>query len=335
MLETPEELDFSWARKGHDVPLDSAGSDRLQTSEKLWHKIKSFHDEKGLDAVISYCYTHDIEAEVIRQTVQMGVPWINFYCDSTHMFEKVEGLARIVSLNWFPETAAISHYEALGVPYLHKPFAMNPECLPDLTCHKPEHSLAFIGLPTSNRITLLGFLRLHGCHIVIRGNSWRGENTNPFYNPAPRTGRFLKALLQPNLGEKVMRRALWPLVRNMAAGPLSDNDFNSFVQSCLVVLGLNQGKDAQGRFASYLKFRDIEFPGYGCCYLTEHNQDVAQVFEVGKEVLTYNGMREAAQHAKRMRREPAQAAAIGRAARERVLNEHVWEKRLQHIAEKL
>lgn len=334
-LVTPEGLDFSWARKGHDTPLNLMSAERLQTSEKLLDGIKAAHAERGLDAVISYCYSHDLQAEVIQETVRMGVPWINFYCDSTHMFEKVEELARLVSLNWFPEMAAVSKYRALGVPYLCEPFAMNPECLPDLTCQSIRHPVAFIGLPTSNRITLLGCLKLYGCRTVIRGNGWLGEGVDPFYNRVPRSRRFLKALFQPNLGEKILRRALWPSVRRMAEGPLSDQEFEGFVRSSLVLLGLNQGKDAHGHFASYLKFRDVEFPGYGCCYLTEHNPDVERVFEIGKEVLTYRGMKEAAAQVKRMEKEPETARGIGQAARKRVLSEHTWAKRLQGLAARL
>ncbi|MCF7763888.1 MAG: glycosyltransferase [Verrucomicrobia bacterium] len=334
-LVTPEDLDFSWARRGHDLALDPNQPERLETSEKLWTSIKRAHENRGLDAVISYCFTDDLEPEVVRNTQALGVPWINFYCDSTHMFSKVEALARLVSLNWFPESAAIPRYTALGVPHLCAPFAMNPDRLPDLNCRNPEHPVAFIGLPTTNRITLLGCLRLHGCRTTIRGNGWLGENADPFYNPAPRSSRFLKALFQPNLGEKLLRRALWPTVRKMAAGPLPDEEFNSFVRSCQVMLGLNQGKDAEGRFESYLKFRDVEFPGYGCCYVTEHNPDVERVFEVGREVLTYRGMREAAEQIKRVRKEPGRAASIGKAARERVLREHVWARRLEQLANSL
>jgi spore maturation protein CgeB len=125
---------------------------------------------------------------------------------------------------------------------------------------------------------------------------------------------------------------LWPLVKRKARGALSDGEFETFVKSCRMVLGLNQGKDRHGRFASYLKFRDVEFPGYGCCYLTEHNDDVADVFEVGNEVLTYRNMWEAADQIRRVRRAPEQARQIGVAGRQRVLAEHVWAVRLEQLA---
>jgi len=32
--------------------------------------------------VISYCFSSDIDPALIERTVDLGVPWINFYCDS-------------------------------------------------------------------------------------------------------------------------------------------------------------------------------------------------------------------------------------------------------------
>ena len=58
------------------------------------------------------------------------------------------------------------------------PFALNPERLPNLTSGSPMHAVAFIGLPSSNRITQLGLLRLFGCRVEIRGNGWVGGGSN-------------------------------------------------------------------------------------------------------------------------------------------------------------
>lgn len=335
VLVTPETLDFSWARQGHDVETGPLEKERAATSEQLWKQIQSARQEHGLDAVISYCYAQDVDPGLVQQTIQSGVPWVNFYCDSTHMFEKVEALARLVSLNWFPESAARDRYQALGVPWLCQPYAMNHEALPELVSREPAFSAAFIGLPSTNRITQLGWLRLFGCPAEIRGHGWVGENQNPFHSPIPRSQRLAKALFRRGLGEKIIRRLLWPLVKTQAHGPLGDAEFPEFVRRCRIVLGLNQGRDAQGRFASYLKFRDVEFPGYGCCYLTEHNDDMAGAFAVGEEVLTYRNMWEAAAEIKRLQREPARAIQIGEAGRRRVLASHTWSVRLGQLAERL
>jgi hypothetical protein len=332
-LVIPQELDYTWARQGN---LDAAAmaAERLRTSEQLFKRIQTAHQERGLDAVFSYCFSTDLVLDVVRDTIKMGVPWINFYCDSVHMFDRVEALARLTSLNWFPETQAIPQYQALGVPYLCAPYAFNPQWLPDLTNRSALHPAVFIGQPSTNRITQLGWLRVFGCPVEIRGKGWVGDKT-PFYSPIPASQRLLKVFFKPNLGEKILRRMLWPLVRPNTGGPLDDDHFFEYLKESLVVLGLNQSLDPQGRFISYLKFRDMEFPAHGCCYLTEYNEDVPRVFEVGKEILTFTRLSEAAAQIKQMRKDPERARQIGRAARRRVLEEHNWGVRLPQLAEKL
>ena len=336
VLVTPEGMDFNWARQGHDVDNAPLDGQRATASDQLWEMIRGAHERHGLDAVISYCFAPDLEQELVKRTIQLGIPWINFFCDSTHMFEKVEALARVVSLNWFPESAALSRYAALGVPHLCAPYALNPEGLPDLGSGAPDVAVAFVGLPTSNRITQLGWLRLFGCKVTIRGRGWvSSEGLNPFHSTKPRSERMWKALFSRGLSEKLLRRMFWRFVRGQAGAALSDEEFGGFIKRCAVVLGLNQGKDAEGNFASYLKFRDVEFPGYGCCYLTEHNDDVPKAFEPGKEILSFRTMWEAADQVRRMQREPERAHQIGRAGRRRVLGCHTWEARLGELAARL
>jgi hypothetical protein len=334
-LIIPEELDFKWARQGHDVDLAPYEKERINRSERLLESIKTAHREHGLDAVFSYCYSFDLVLDVVKETIRMGIPWINFFCDSMHMFEKVEALARLVSLNWFTESAAIPRYKALGVPFLCAPYAWNPDWLPDLANRDVLRSAVFIGFPSSNRITQLGYLRLLGCPVEIRGRGWTGDGPSPFYSPIPARQRFLKAVFQPNFSEKIIRRLVWPLVRPMAHGILSDAEFGGYIKDSLIILGLNQGKDAQGRFTSYLKYRDMEFPGHGCCYLTEDNEDIHQVFEVGKEVLTYKNPFEASARIRHLRKHPEIAREIGRAGRRRILDGHGWNIRLKQIEQSL
>jgi len=334
-LFIPQNVNFGWARSS---PSDGAfpwSAERTSASELLSEQIKNAQRNHGLDAVISYCFASDVEPELVRQTIQLGIPWINFYCDSTHRFSEIEGLARVVSLNWFPERAAIPSYRALGVPCVCLPYALNPEFLPAVSCVAADRSLAFIGLPTANRITQLGMLRLLGCAVEVRGYEWIDRSSNPFHNPTRKSTDWVKVLFRRGLGEKITRRLMWPLVRQQAKGPLGGAEFYEYLRHCQIILGLNQGRDEQGCLASYLKFRDIEFPGYGCCYLTEHNEDVAAVFDVGREILTYRSLWEASRLSRELSGDLERTTHIGAAARGRVLNEHVWSVRLKQLAERL
>jgi spore maturation protein CgeB len=140
--------------------------------------------------------------------------------------------------------------------------------------------------------------------------------------------------MRGSLVERILVRALTPLIRGDAQ-PLTDEAMARFLSRCRVVLGLNEGRDLQGRYHSYMKLRDVEFPGYGCCYLTQHNPDMEHAFEIGREVLTFRHAPEAASHVRRCTRHPDEARAIGAAARRRVLADHTWTARLAELARAL
>ncbi|KAF0176850.1 MAG: hypothetical protein FD161_2794 [Limisphaerales bacterium] len=322
-LTIPANLDWAWARRAGPEPAADMADERSRVSEHLAAQILREHAVHGLDAVISYCFGGDVQPEVVRRVIAAGVPWVNFFCDSTYRFAEVEPLARVVSLNWFVEHAAIPNYRALGVPFLCLPYALTPPHLPDCACVRPERAAAFIGMPTGPRVEQLGQLLAAGARLEIRGPGWREEPTD---NAAR------QAMLFHGLGDQLRRQPSWPQVQARTQGPLRDEEVPEYLRGCRVVLGLNQGLDGHGRQLSYLKLRDLEFPGHGCCYLTEHNDDVAAALDVGTEVLTYRTLGEAAQLLRELPRQPEHCVRIGEAGRRRVLADHTWAARVRQLA---
>ena len=325
----PVAVDFGWARPAWAATLGPS-RDRDAVSGRLWDQIRTAHAERGLDAVISYCFSSDVDPALIERTVELGIPWINFFCDSTYAFDLVEALARLASLNWFPERAADARYRALGRPVLCRPYAVHSAALPEAICETAKHALGFVGAPTGNRVLRLAGLRLFGCPTEVRGEGWERANAAPPRSRSARADRRMRS----RLSERILVRALMPLVRGNGR-PLTDDEMAPFLSRCRVVLGLNEGRDVQGGYRSYLKLRDVEFPGYGCCYLTQHNEDVEHAFEVGREVLTFRHLAEAASLVRQSVRHPEAARAMGQAARRRVLAEHTWAARLLELARAL
>jgi hypothetical protein len=303
----PRDVDFTWARPASQAD-PGGGPQRAQTSQRLRAQIASARP----DAVLSYCFASDVEPQLVRDTVAAGIPWINFFCDSVHAFDRVTPLAREASLNWFPESAAQAAYRALGRPVLCRPYAMNPAALPEAPCDQAVHPVGFVGAAYGMRVLQVAALAVLGCRVAVRGDGWR-------------TGR--------GRSTRVLVRALAPVLR--PGGPLTDEELIRFVSGCRVVLGLNQAPVGRRADRSYLKLRDVEFPGYGACYLTQHNADVTRAFDVGREVLTFRSLFEAASIAREQAARPAVAASIGRAGRRRVLGEHTWTTRLDEIARAL
>jgi hypothetical protein len=193
VFEIPADISFDWAFSQNE---DIAPS-RNRAAEKLRHQIREFRNRERLDVVISYARSAAINPDLVRETVADGIPWINFFCDSVSQFGEVEELASVVSLNWFPESSAIEKYRALGRPALCRPYAFNFEAIPaiDLSTTTVE-KVGFVGVPSTNRITILSILSLLGCPLEIHGYGW---DTKSSASNAPKSwqGTLQRAIFQP------------------------------------------------------------------------------------------------------------------------------------------
>lgn len=79
------------------------------------------------------------------------------------------------------------------------------------------------------------------------------------------------------------------------------------------------------------KGRDIECPAVGACYLTTYHWELAEMFEIGKEVLCYRNLEELVEILAYYRRRPEACLRIGQAAHKRAYSEHTWEMRLRKV----
>jgi hypothetical protein len=80
-----------------------------------------------------------------------------------------------------------------------------------------------------------------------------------------------------------------------------------------------------------LKGRDFEVPMSGGLYLTEHHEELAPFYDIGREIVTYTGFDDLLEKIRWLLSEPEQAEAIRRAGRARALREHTWEMRFERV----
>jgi len=80
-----------------------------------------------------------------------------------------------------------------------------------------------------------------------------------------------------------------------------------------------------------MKNRDFECPGVGACYLTTFNWELAEWWEIGKEILCYRNIEELVEIFCWYRNRPQDCLAIAQAAWKRADREHTWEVRFRDI----
>ncbi len=319
----PRDVDFGWARPPQAFDATRSAGARAQVSEMLLSQILTAEGGPP-QAVLSCCFSHDVELDLVDRVRAAGIPWVNFFCDSLYAFDWVAALAARTSLNWFVESGAEPRYRALGVPCLRAPYALNPDALPDASCAAPDHALLFIGTAGRSRILAAALIRLAGADLKVHGWGWREAlESRPWRARSPSA-----------VAKRVVRAAFRTLIGARAGGYLDYDTMLAELRKSAVVLGLNEG-GAGSNCRRYLKLRDLEFPGMGCCYLAQHHADLADAFDLGKEVISFRTPWEAGRLAKDLARHPSECREIGRRARARVLREHTWSARLPLLESRL
>ena len=322
-LILPRAIDFGWARPPQTTDPVRTARARGQVSEALLAQILAA-DGGPPQAVLSCCFTHDLELDLIDRVRAAGIPWINFFCDSLYAFDWVSKLAARTSLNWFVEAEAAERYRSLGVPYLHAPYALNPDHLPDASCVAPDRALFFVGTANRSRIRAAALIRLTGADLQVHGWGWKEAlESKPTHAGTPSS--FIK---------RVAKAAIRKLLVARVGGHLDYSAMLDELRQSAVVLGLNEG-GLGSEARSYLKLRDLEYPGMGCCYLTQHHADLAKIYDLGNEIITFQTPWEAGRLAKDLARHPSKCREIGRRARARILRDHTWSARLPLLEARL
>jgi hypothetical protein len=92
---------------------------------------------------------------------------------------------------------------------------------------------------------------------------------------------------------------------------------------------LNRHIDVAENFANNMRL--YEATGVGAMLLTDYKDNLGELFEVGKEVVAYSSMEEAAELIRYYAEHPAEAQEIARAGHERTLREHTYSKRIGEL----
>lgn len=108
-------------------------------------------------------------------------------------------------------------------------------------------------------------------------------------------------------------------------GRISTEDVPKLFAQSKIVLGVS----AIGHCPDFvgLKLRDFDAPMSGSCYLTQHNDDLNGLYDVGREVITYRSIKQCVVQAKQLLANDVEREAIASAGHRRVLAEHTWDQR--------
>lgn len=301
-MEWTELQDADWAK---GLTFSEKSPELQEWKSQIWEDQLAFirKNQKNIDLFLTYLYPKQIDIHAISEIKKMGIPCVNFFCDNIREFHVVPDEFKVFDLNWVPEFESLEMYNKQNVQNIHLPMPMwvdrQARSLEKIT---ETNLVSFIGSKDILRERLLSEVINKGLPIEIYGRDWVRKQENTFSNSnkslinvALNQWDFIKA---NGIKEYLLRR-----VNTLGANSKKeidpaflhpDIDFSEYIaitRNSSVILGINRvptHKRLHSHPIKYSRLRDIEAPMLGACYLTEHCHGLSSMYELGKDIMSYN-----------------------------------------------
>lgn len=114
-------------------------------------------------------------------------------------------------------------------------------------------------------------------------------------------------------------------------GRIATEDVPRLFAQSKIVLGVS----AIGHCSDFvgLKLRDFDAPMSGSCYLTQHNNDLHELYKIDREIETYHSVADCVERVRRILADDARREAMAVAGRARAVRDHTWDVRFRTLWE--
>jgi len=335
----PDDADPQWRQHG-----------KPDTNERLLRAVRRAHAQRPLDLFYGYLYSSVVYPQTLDELRRTGVPIVNFSCNNVHQFELVAPIAPHVDLNIVPEAAALPSFAAVGARTARIQLAANPAVYRPL----PEprvYDVTFVGQRYADRADFLVHLQRSGVAVRAWGAGWQSRKRLDLA-----TLRAAWSFLEDERFDGVRRLVEQRTRRNgqaLVADPVDDGVegevaqfggprltqrglVRTFSQSRLSLGFATAGDSHRGpRRLTHLRLREFEAPMSGALYLAEQQDELAEYFTIGEELLTYTTPDDLLETVRYYLAHPEQAERVRRAGRRRALREHTWAHRFRELFARL
>jgi hypothetical protein len=338
---------------------------RARTTEQILDEVRAALRRGPLDLFLSYFYNAHFDPAGFDELRRLGVPSVNFYCNSISQFAQVAAVATKADYSWHTERDARAAYLAVDARPVWVQMAADPKIYYPLPGRARVPSACFVGLRYADRDRLAAALIKSGVSLALYGSGWgddspvmvtagEGDTTAYLGRVCPRpgstrsylqaaigaiqtqgVGRGLRRLIQQWRYRSATRR-LTPAIRIAAKGR-ADNVAETFAVYDLVLNFSNVWADGRpgSNLIPHVRLRDFEGPMCRTCYLTGYSDEIQEFYETGKEIDTYRTAEELVDKAKFYLGHPEAAERLREAGYRRALRDHTWKRRFDDLFHKI
>ena len=341
---------------------------RARTTEQILAEVRAVHQQAPVDLFLSYFYNSHFDPAGFDELRRMGIPSVNFYCNSIYQFSYVAAIAAKVDFAWHAERDARASYLAVGANPIWVQMAADPKVyypVPGLT---RESKACFVGQNYADRDRWLAALINAEVPVDIYGRGWGAESAQPtsvaaseVVDPSAYLGRVSPPLGRPASYLAVVRQTVqrdgwlrgmmrvsrqWQYRRETkkiaprfaphakgVASIIADT-FSSY-ELCLNFSNVWGDGRPGSPLIPHVRLRDFEAPMCRTCYLTGHTEEITEFYEVGQEIDTYRTPAELVDKARFYLAHPAAAEKLRDAGYRRALRDHTWKRRFEELFRKI
>ena len=179
-----------------------------------------------------------------------------------------------------------------GLDAIHLPYGALPITPPT---KQPESEVLFVGSGDLRRILLLEGIR---DHVTVRGNRWHRN----------------LPLISPTLQTRIVDEPVW------------GETLHGFLAGAKIVLNITR-TDFFGAETG-VNLRIFEALAAGCFLLTDHCDEIANMFRIGEEIETFRSSTELAEKVKYYLANEEKRLTIAKNGHQAFLRNHVWKARI-------
>jgi spore maturation protein CgeB len=300
--------------------------------ELLVHDIRQAHKDLGLDLVVAYVWDIHVFPEAIQQIRALSVPTVLFFCNAAHQFHLVQEVAPHFDYCMVPERQALSKYRAVGANPLHIQMAADPRM------YRPYrgpriYDVTFVGGLYLNRPLYVSYLAWHGIDVRVWGPRWREaarqQEAQPLHRRIRRVLGDVRREIQRRRG---IEPAWYPLPAQACGGILEDEEMVRLPGQSRICLNFSEVEDKRtGEIKRHIRLRDFEVPMGRGLLMTGQQDELAEYYEIGREIVCYDSKEELLEKCRYYLGHPREAEAIVEAGHRRARSEHTWAHRFDQL----
>jgi spore maturation protein CgeB len=347
-------LHQSLLEMGHEVVLFRTGGthrhgvlhhrfDKHVFGEKMYSAFLEEHRRQPFQLFFSYLTDNLVDVEALDLIRSIGVPTCNFSCNNVHQFDLVDEVSPHFDYNLHAERDVADKFRAIGANPLWWPMASNP------TYFKPVDvprtiDVSFVGAHYALRGEYIAHLLMHGIDVHSFGPVWTTGDLSARRALLKHYWFLARAILaarpstqywsSAKLAELDFRRHLAAQYPDHLHAPISDDELIALYSRSRISLGFldvfDQHDPTRG-VARHVHLREFEAPMCRALYLTGYSEELAEMFEPGKEMLMYRDQHDMLDKVSYFLDHPKHSERIRDAGHRRALSDHTYRQRYEEL----